>query len=115
MKILALTNLYPPHFLGGYELICETVVKELRKRGHIIQLLTSNHRLPGVPDGEENGIERSLRIHGFYGHPWLGILKLRHLERENNRLLKAAITRFKPDLVYVLTMGGLSKSIRLPL
>src|SRR3954470_15423443 len=29
MRILVLTNLYPPHYLGGYELICYMVVNEL--------------------------------------------------------------------------------------
>lgn len=70
MKILALTNLYPPHYLGGYELICYMVVNELRARGHHVQVLTSNHLAPGKPSAEaEKNIERTLRIHGFYGHP----------------------------------------------
>ena len=52
MRILALTNLYPPHYLGGYELICQMVVHELRARGHEVQVLTSNHIVPGKPSAE---------------------------------------------------------------
>lgn len=111
MKILALTNLYPPHYLGGYELICYMVVNELRARGHEVEILTSDHTVPGKDSGKESGIERSLRIHGFYGHPWLNIVRLRKLERHNNETLRAAIQRHKPDLVYVWNMGGLSKSM----
>lgn len=111
MRILALTNLYPPHYLGGYELICYMVVKELRARGHQVQVLTSNHVVPGKPAETEQGVERSLRIHGFYGHPWLNIAKLQSLESHNNRTLLQAIEKHKPDLVYVWNMGGLSKSM----
>ena len=101
MKILALTNLYPPHYLGGYELICHMVVNELRARGHVVQVLTSNHVVPGRASAPEHGVERTLRIHGFYGHPWLGISRLLNLERHNNRVLRDAIARQAPDIVYV--------------
>jgi len=48
VKILVVTNLYPPHYIGGYELRCEVAVKALRARGHDVAVLTSNH---GVTDG----------------------------------------------------------------
>jgi glycosyltransferase involved in cell wall biosynthesis len=115
MKILALSNLYPPHYLGGYELICHMVVNELRARGHQVRVLTSDHAVPGRSGTEEDGIERTLRIHGFYGHPWHGILSLRKLERHNNETLLAAIREHQPDLVYVWNMGGLPKSMVLTL
>jgi glycogen(starch) synthase len=116
MRILALTNLYPPHYLGGYELICHMVLNELRARGHYVHILTSNHQNPGQPFLEhENGIDRTLRVHGLYGHPWLNLSELRRLEKHNNRLLRAAIAEQQPDLVYVWNMGGLSKSMVLTL
>jgi glycogen synthase len=111
MKILALTNLYPPHYLGGYELICFMVTNELRARGHQVQVLTSDHIVPGKAADAEPHIERTLRIHGFYGHPWLNIARLSRLEAHNNRALLDAVTRHKPDLIYVWNMGGLSKSM----
>jgi glycosyltransferase involved in cell wall biosynthesis len=111
MKILVLTNLYPPHYLGGYELICYMVVNELRARGHELSILTSDHLVPGKFSFDEIGVERTLKIHGFYGHPWHNIRQLRHLERRNNQTLRAIINKFSPDLVYVWNMGGLSKSM----
>ena len=111
MKILVLTNLYPPHYLGGYELICHAVVNALRARGHTVQILTSNHRVENPKGAEDPHIERSLHVHGFYGHPWRGIQSLPKLEIENNRILKSAIERHGPDLVYVWNMGGISKSL----
>src|SRR5436190_17861800 len=82
MKILVLTNLYPPHYVGGYELHCQTVVKALRKRGHEIAVLTSDHGVDeggGIPN--ESGVFRSLKIHGLFGHPFVGILQLQQIER----------------------------------
>src|SRR6476661_4182153 len=101
MRILALTNLYPPHYLGGYELICYMVVNELRARGHEVQILTSDHLVAGKPSVREDGIDRVLKIHGFYGHPWLNIWKLRKLEQQNNKMLRDAIRQYAPDLIYV--------------
>jgi glycosyltransferase involved in cell wall biosynthesis len=111
MKILALTNLYPPHYLGGYELICHAVVHALRARGHTVQILASNHRVENPKGAEDPHIERSLLVHGFYGHPWRGIRSLAKVELENNRILKSAVERFQPDLIYVWNMGGISKSL----
>jgi len=88
------------------------VVNELRARGHDVQILTSNHFVAGKEMGTpESGIERKLRIHGFYGHPWLNINGLRKLEIENNRILNSAVKQHRPDLVYVWNMGGLGKSL----
>ncbi|HEY3898857.1 MAG TPA: glycosyltransferase family 4 protein [Chthoniobacter sp.] len=112
MKILVVTNLYPPHYIGGYELRCEVVVKALRARGHTVQVLTSDHGVGAdTPVGNEPDVERSLQIHGFYGHPWLGIRKLRALESHNNRRVRAAVARHCPDVVHVWNLGGISKSI----
>jgi glycogen(starch) synthase len=111
MRILTLTNLYPPHYLGGYELICYMVTNELRARGHHVHVLTSDHTVAGRTVSPDANIERTLRIHGFYGHPWLNIARLQRLEAYNNKTLLDAIERHQPDLVYVWNMGGLSKSM----
>ncbi len=87
------------------------VVNELRARGHDVQILTSDHVVNGKPCLPEVGIDRALKIHGFYGHPWLNIWKLRKLEKHNNETLRKAIREYAPDLVYVWNMGGLSKSL----
>lgn len=115
MRILVLTNLYPPHYVGGYELRCAAITEALRSRGHEVQALTSNHGIDQTTKTNEPHIERSLRIHGYYGHPWLGLRKLRDLELHNNRTLRETIDAFKPDIVHVWCMGGLSKSLCLTL
>ncbi|WP_395741436.1 glycosyltransferase family 4 protein [Prosthecobacter sp.] len=117
MRILVLTNLYPPHYVGGYELRCAAITEALRSRGHNVRVLTSNHGLPDGTSSEhsEPHIERSLRIHGYYGHPWLRLSALKELEIHNNLALREALTTFYPDVVHVWCMGGLSKSLCLTL
>ena len=117
MRILTLTNLYPPHYLGGYELNCQRVTEALQSRAHEVEVLTSNH---GVSEddalsADESGIERSLRINGYFGHPWLGIRQLKDVEIHNNRVLRRKLAEYRPDLVYVWNMGGISKSLLLTL
>lgn len=112
MRILTISNLYPPHYVGGYELRCATVVQALRARGHTVEVLTSNHQVAGVAaTGSEPGVHRHLRIHGFFGHPWLNIRALTDLELHNHRSVREAIDRFRPDVVHVWNLGGVSKSL----
>ena len=120
MRILVVSNLYPPHFVGGYELRCREVTEALSRRGHALRVLTSDHVAAGVAPGDPAGstpveITRSLRLHGFFGHPWLGIRALRGLEFHNHRVLAQALAEFKPDVVHVWNLGGNSKSLCLAL
>ena len=50
MKILVVTNLYPPHHVGGYELGCRDVVEKLRARGHTVRVLTDRGTLTLVAE-----------------------------------------------------------------
>ena len=43
MRILVLSNLYPPNVVGGYERLCHEVSTELAARGHEVTVLTSRH------------------------------------------------------------------------
>src|SRR5436190_7034166 len=110
MKILVINNLYPPHYLGGYELHCEQVAEGLRARGHEVQVLTSDFATDR-PDTPQPHVHRVLRIHGMFGNPWLPIHKLEKLERHNNQHLKALLKSFQPDLVYGWNFSGFSKSM----
>jgi glycosyltransferase involved in cell wall biosynthesis len=41
MKIIAFSNLYPPVYIGGYEIGAGQIVEELRRRGHEVLVLTA--------------------------------------------------------------------------
>ena len=59
MKVLVLSNLYPPDVIGGYELGCKQVVEALRGRGHDARVLTIAPRTP-VP--AESHVLRVLKV-----------------------------------------------------
>ena len=40
MRILAVSNVYPPDYIGGYELQCKQTVEGLRRLGHHVEVLT---------------------------------------------------------------------------
>ncbi|MEM6910168.1 MAG: glycosyltransferase family 4 protein [Verrucomicrobiota bacterium] len=115
MRILVLSNLYPPHKIGGYEVRCQQVCDLLRSFGHELRVLTSDHRVPQIETEEEAHVGRRLKIHGFYGHPWLPIHRLYPQEHENQKILREEIQEFQPEVVHVWNMGGLSKALLLAL
>ena len=111
MKILVISNLYPPHGIGGYEERCFNTVNTLKERGHEVYVLTSDHKVEGRQSDEEPHVTRKLRVHGFYGHPWLSIYDLYDLEKENQQTLSSAIATVRPDVIHVWNMGGISKAL----
>ena len=49
MRILLINNIFPPGFLGGYELGALDVARGLQKCGHEVLVLTSDY----FPDDEK--------------------------------------------------------------
>jgi len=111
-RILVLSNMYPPHHYGGYELSCRDVVDRWRERGHEVTVLTSTMRVDGVadPPGERDaGTWRDLEIayaDGALVAPPLW--KRPAMERHNHGVLADALERVKPDVVSIWHVGALS-------
>src|SRR5262245_64057223 len=59
VRILFLTNFYPPYQFGGQEQSCQQVVEGLKQRGHATLVLTSMYGTNNTPK-EAGGISRSL-------------------------------------------------------
>lgn len=114
MKVLAVGLLYPPHYLGGYELACQGVMRAARERGHDVRVLVSDYRTPGLTDPEEPGVERSLRSYmdasGQSAAALTPLQRLR-LERFNGTILDRQLRDFAPDVVSWWGMGGMSISL----
>src|SRR5665213_909232 len=110
MKILAITNLYPPLHAGIFDHHCQSVIEALRLRGHVVSILTSSHGLRTEQRDED--IHRRLTLNGVYGHPAVtGYLELKPLELHNNEAVREAIEHFAPDVVHVFSLHGVSKSL----
>ena len=101
MRILVVTNLYPPHYLGGYELGCQDVVEGLRVRGHLVHVITGKLRFgrDTLPAGEAT-IDRVLSVS-------LGNKLSRETHWEDCRQFRVILKRFKPEIVYFWNQAGL--------
>ena len=115
MKILVLSNMYPPHSLGGYEQSCRDVVERLRARGHEVTVLTTTMRVAGVPDPpaeRAEGVRRDLefywRDHALLSPP---IRQRLRIERGNQQALRDALADIGPDVVSVWNMGAMSLAL----
>lgn len=94
LRILVISNLYPPAVAGGYEVECSGVVDHLRER-HEVLVLTST-RGAGTP---EDGVARLLPPvpPGSYLRSLRAPLDALRAARATRRVMGA----FRPDLVYV--------------
>jgi len=123
MRILIVTNFYPPFYKGGYEVRCGQVAEALHQSGHEVRVLTSVYGLPlsalGYiqPRREERGgvpVYRWLHQY-FYGRqpvslrPWTLFQAKRELW-DARQFLKI-LTDFQPDMVNWWSINGLSKTI----
>lgn len=117
MKILVISNLFPPHALGGYEILCAQICGILQERGHHIFVLTSDHRV--TPDQEGQGqstsvfdVHQSLQLYLPFGEPAALLRRRRHqVGKQNYRISAELINKIQPDLIFIwsqlrLTLGA---------
>lgn len=113
MRILIIGNLYPPHSLGGYEILCQQIVQGFSRLGHQLQILTSNWAAPGVQSDaafdEQVKVVRSLRLMTDFPHP-PGRNPLTELRTAsyNYGVTKEAIAAFKPESIVIFSQLRLS-------
>lgn len=125
MRILVLTNFFPPFELGGYGQLCEEVVTALNARGHTLHVLTSNHGL-----GAHSAIPRNDTLHSQALHSAFDVTRtlclqaaidhyqplnfLRTFQKDeahNREQLRTAVAAFQPDIVFVWGMWNLSVAL----
>jgi glycogen synthase len=125
LKILIVSNLYPlypPHYVGGYELRCSQVAEYLHGAGHEVRVLSTFIRLRN-PTGENDGpipIERWLRHYTFYnpetkGHPETTgrfyTIAMGEGQLVQARRFSQLMDDFRPDIVNWWNLEGLTKAI----
>lgn len=111
MRILSLGNMYPPHHLGGYELVWASATEHLRAHGHDVRVLTTDFRLAST-GADQPGVFRELRWY-WKEHEWprLGAWQRLALERHNHRVLQCHLAEHRPNAVAWWAMGGMSLSL----
>jgi glycosyltransferase involved in cell wall biosynthesis len=110
MKVLVVTNLYPPHALGGYELSCRDTVERWAAAGHEVEVLTTTTTFHDpADDPPEPHVHRELDW--YWKDHRVVRPKPRHrwrIERRNQRRLRGRLAQFNPDVVSFWAMGGMS-------
>ena len=113
MRILFLTNLYPPTVLGGYELACANVAQAMTGRGHDVRVLTSWCHLPRtyerpswvhgrldmslyVPHQSRNETVHERNVHSAFCSSYANTLSLLDSIRD-----------FRPDIVCAWNLAGI--------
>lgn len=111
MRVLVVTNMYPPHHYGGYELSCRDTVRRFERQGHEISVLTSNIRVAGVDATDDPGpqVRRELEIY-WRDHELLrpSVRRRLAMERRSQQALLRALAEVRPHVVSVWNMGALS-------
>jgi glycogen(starch) synthase len=112
VRVLAVGNMYPPHHLGGYELVWRSAVRHLRSLGHDVRVLTTDFRLPNPAEGEDDDVYRELRWwwrdHTF---PRYSIAERIRVERHNANVLERHLRELDPQVVTWWSMGGMSMTL----
>jgi glycosyltransferase involved in cell wall biosynthesis len=113
VKILVITNLYPPHALGGYELSCRDAVDRWRDAGHEVEVLTTTTTFH---DPEADPPEP--HVHRVLDWYWSDHRVLRpparhrgRIERANQNRLRRRLESQPPDVVSFWAMGGMSMGL----
>ena len=105
MKILTVTNYYPPHFIGGYEIACKETMDYLQDQGHEVVVLTSSYK---TQHDKDHSILRYMHLINYAKTSRVKKLILEYL---NYMILYNTIRTFKPDLVYFWSLRGIGTNI----
>ena len=108
MKILVITNLYPPQILGGYERSIADFTRLLQQRGHQLLVMTSD--TPAFSSSHpspypEPPVERCLLLcgqwHAERGPEWFSEQQIANIKRQNSQTLTQHLQSFQPDVCLV--------------
>jgi glycogen synthase len=113
MRILFITNLYPPVVIGGYELACAQTAQAMSGRGHDVRVLTTWCHLPQTSKAPA-WVHRRLDLHLFVPYTSSNqTIEQRDLHSAvcssyaNTLHLLESIRDFRPDVVSVWNPTGI--------
>lgn len=103
MKVLVVTNYYPPVSCGTYETRCHVVVQALRNLDHDVQVLTSDLSAE-IALADESHVQRKLKINASNEDSQPAA----EWEKINATVLHDELARVQPDVVHVWSLKGFS-------
>ena len=95
MKVLVVSNIYPPVVQGGYEVECSGVVQHLRERGDEVRVLTS--RAEGFVETDASVARELHLVPNTRG----AILSAALTTVSDRRATREHLRTFRPDLAFV--------------
>jgi glycogen synthase len=110
MKLLFVSNLYPPHHISGYEMLCHEAATQLKARGHQVSVLTSTYGVTGRQAEPDIYRRLSLESDRYY-------YRIRHLmrywgvKRSNDLAVQQAVAKLSPEVVVLWGMWNLSRLV----
>jgi glycosyltransferase involved in cell wall biosynthesis len=113
MKILIISNFYPPYTLGGQERSCQQVVDGLKRKGHQVVVLTSMFGI-NQPVEDPGDVKRILYLETDMV-PWRESFRFfresKKREIHNLTWMQRYLDDFSPDIVFVWGMWNMSLNI----
>jgi glycogen(starch) synthase len=105
LRILVVSNFYPPYHIGGYELGCRDAVEALKTRGHEVKVLTSTY---GLGQSETDGqVYRWLQTHIDRDY---STAELSRKELQNGDAFKRIVEALRPEVISVWNLWQISSS-----
>lgn len=114
MRVLFLSNFYPPASRGGYEQWCQEVLDGLRAKGHDVKVLTSNFGKKHLSVPDPAWVDRSLWLEMELASLRNAVQFFTHRkkrESENLQVVRESLSSFNPDVVMIWGMWNLHRSI----
>ena len=96
MKIMIISNYFPPHFKGGYELSCQEVTNYFFSLGENILVLCGNYQ-NHLPDNNPYPVIRELAYIDYLSEDYWNKSSV---EKGNYLITNKYLDEFKPDFVY---------------
>ena len=109
MRILVLSDLYPPASLGGYEVAAAEVVEALRARGHDVWVVATD--APGPAGAPDPRLSRALRSRTGVGVGWRLLGEEARRQRDDRAAVDRALAAARPEVVFLWNVGGVSHQV----
>jgi glycosyltransferase involved in cell wall biosynthesis len=106
MRVLFVTNTFPPGYTGGAEVANYHTCQGLLRQGVDCSVLSINTRLPGAVNKWyeiDNILVHHVNFDTFWRHAWRDVFDWRVY-----RVVQAELRRLKPDLVHIYNVSGAS-------
>ncbi len=115
MRLLFVSNFFPPYAQGGYEQWCDEVAVAMAQRGHAICILTSRPpRHASANERSDIDVQRLLHLEVDSS---LLVTSMRRFkqqsrhERDNLKTVENIVTQFRPDAALIWGMWNISRDV----